>query len=109
MTNPDNLTAWKAGLLGELMLRTRAHFRGETVDDASDTREREARDKIVQLATGDGAVAAERARAIVAGIDPRLLTQLTPRQAARHVRLVATTQAKAPPVALEVHCFPMKG
>jgi [protein-PII] uridylyltransferase len=111
MTNPDNLSAWKAGLLGDLMVRTRAHFRGERVDDSDDggRREREARDKIVQLATGDGAVADAAARTIVDGIDPRLLTQLTPRQAARNARLVAATQHKQPPVALEVHCFPMKG
>ena len=29
MTAPDNLSAWKDDLLRDLMLRTRAHFRGE--------------------------------------------------------------------------------
>jgi [protein-PII] uridylyltransferase len=109
MTNPDNLSAWKAGLLGELLLRTRAHFRGDADDDGRDAKDREARDKIVQIASGDGVLDASPARMIVDGIDPRLLTQLTPRQTARHVRLVAATQTKQPPVALEVHCFPMKG
>ncbi len=110
MTNPDNLSAWKADLLGELMLRTRAHFRGGTIDDMrTAARERESRDKIVQIATGDGPVDAATARAIVDGIDPRLLTQLTPRQAVRHLKLVTGTQAKDLPIGLEVHCFPMKG
>jgi len=110
MTNPDNLSAWKAGLLRELVARTRAHFRGETVDDGdSGEREREARAKILQITTGDGELEIAAARPIVDGIDPRLLTQLTARQAARHAKLIATSQHKQPPVALEVHCFPMKG
>jgi [protein-PII] uridylyltransferase len=110
MTAPDNLSTWKAGLLRDLMLRTRAHFRGERVDDdASGARELEAREKIVQIATGEGATDLPPVRAIVDGIDDRLLTQLTPRQLARHVKMIAATQNKQPPVALEVHCFPMKG
>ncbi|NVB77883.1 MAG: [protein-PII] uridylyltransferase [Kofleriaceae bacterium] len=106
MTAPDNLTTWKAGLLRELMLRTREYFRGQATGEtrgADDARERETRDKIVQLAGIDNA------RALADGIDARLFTQLTPRQAARHVRLVATAAHKQPPVAVEVHCFPMKG
>jgi [protein-PII] uridylyltransferase len=38
-----------------------------------------------------------------------LFTQLTPRQAARHVRLVAALRGASPPVAVEVHCWPLKG
>jgi [protein-PII] uridylyltransferase len=89
------------------MRRGRAYFRGESAD-SGDAREREAREKIVQIAASDtlGAVAA---RALVEGIDPRLLVQLTARQAARHVKLVAGAQHKQPPIAVEVHCFPMKG
>jgi [protein-PII] uridylyltransferase len=86
MTAPDNLTAWKDGLLRDLMLRTRAYFRGEVF-----------REEIAD------------APAIVDGIDPRLASQLTQRQAARFVKLLAGARAKTPPIALEVHCFPMKG
>jgi [protein-PII] uridylyltransferase len=110
MTNPDNLSAWKSGLLAELMLRTRAHFRGEVPsDDDGAARERETRTKIVQIATSDGTLANDAARSIVDGIDPRLFIGLTPRQAARHVRLIASAQLEQPAVGLEVHCFPMKG
>ncbi|MBA3454363.1 MAG: hypothetical protein H0T42_14820, partial [Deltaproteobacteria bacterium] len=80
MTAPDNLSAWKDGLLRDLMLRTRT-----------------------RLAQGPGG------QAIVDGIDPRLVAQLTPAQAARHVRLVGAAQATTPHVALEVHCFPLEG
>ena len=106
MTAPDNLTTWKAGLLRDLMIRTRAYFRGDAVDDDAEARA-DAHAKVMQIVTGGMSV--ENARALVDGIDPRLLTQLTPRQAARHVKLVATAHTKAPPVALEVHCYPMKG
>lgn len=110
MTAPDNLTAWKAELLRELLVRTRAYFRGEAVDDTqSPAREREARDKIVQLAAADAAMPEARAHAIAQGIDPRLLTQLTARQAARHVKLVASIERDEPPVGLQVNCFPIKG
>lgn len=109
MTAPDNLNAWKAGLLRELVIRTRRYFRGESVDADDAERSREARDKIVQAATGDGALDPDVARTLVDGIDPRLTTQLTARQAARHVRLVAAAQHEQPPVGLEVHCFPMRG
>ncbi|HSD86911.1 MAG TPA: hypothetical protein VLB44_05330, partial [Kofleriaceae bacterium] len=104
MTAPDNLTTWKAGLLRDLMVRTRAYFRGESADaDAEGARDREMRAKIVQL------VELPEARVLADGIDPRLVVQLTARQAARHVKLVSAAQQKQPPVALEVHCFPMKG
>jgi [protein-PII] uridylyltransferase len=113
MTAPDNLSAWKDGLLRDLMLRTRAYFRGEAVQEVGEV-EPSARTKIVQLLDGQPA-----ARELVDGIDPRLLVQVTPRQAARHVRLLARvagddpgkslTRDKTPPLGLEVHCFPMKG
>jgi [protein-PII] uridylyltransferase len=102
MTAPDNLSTWKAGLLRELMLRTREYFRGNSSEVTADE-QRGLRDKIVQLAE------IPEARALVEGVDPRLLIQLTARQAARNVRLVATTLAKQPTVGLEVHCYPMKG
>jgi [protein-PII] uridylyltransferase len=61
-----------------------------------------ARAKVLQL-VGDPA-----ASEIVDGIDPRLFLQLTPRQAARHVKLVGAARTQTPHVALEVHCFPLK-
>lgn len=102
MTAPDNLSTWKAGLLRELMLRTREYFRGNSSEVTADE-QRGLRDKIVQLAE------IPEARALVEGVDPRLLIQLTARQAARTIRLAATTLAKQPTVGLEVHCYPMKG
>ena len=63
----------------------------------------DARAKVIQL------VGNQAASEIVDGIDPRLFLQLTPRQAARHVRLIGTARAQTPHVALEVHCFPIKG
>jgi [protein-PII] uridylyltransferase len=64
------------------------------------------RAKVRQLAGGAEDPTIAR---IVDGIDPRLYTQLTPRQAARHARLVATARGTSPRVALEVHCWPLKG
>jgi [protein-PII] uridylyltransferase len=101
MTAPDNLSAWKADLLRELAVRTRAHLRGEpdvdhTVDDP--------RAKALAL------VSSPDERAVVDGIDPRLLAQLVPRQVVRHAKLVAGLLApKSPRVALDVRCFPIKG
>ena len=103
MTAPDNLSAWKDGLLRDLLLRTRAYFRGDAPQEIGDS-EQSARTKIVQLVED-----VPDARVLVDGIDPRLLVQLTPRQAARHVKLLGTARGKQPPVAIEVHCFPMKG
>lgn len=97
MTAPDNLSAWKDGLLAELMVRTRAYFRGEP--SVEDTAARGIRAELDDPA----------ARAILDGIDPRLLVQLTPRQAVRHANLAASTAAMEPRIGLEVHCFPMKG
>ncbi|HEX7700421.1 MAG TPA: ACT domain-containing protein, partial [Kofleriaceae bacterium] len=103
MTAPDNLSAWKDGLLRELMLRARAYFRGETSPSPTSDGERdELRDRITAQLED-----APEARRIVDSIDPRLLAQLTVRQVVRHAKLAAT--AANPRVALEVHCYPMKG
>jgi [protein-PII] uridylyltransferase len=114
MTAPDNLNAWKAGLMRELTIRAGRFFRGESLrgestESDTDTREVEMRDKIVSVASGDGALDAKVARELADGIDPRVVMQLTARQAARHIKLVAGARHKHPPVALEVHCFPMRG
>jgi [protein-PII] uridylyltransferase len=91
-------------LLRDLMLRTRAYFRGEQSGDAAtDEQSRDVRAKIVQQ------VELPEARGLVDGIDPRLVGQLTARQAARHVKLVHQVQGKHPPVGLQVRCFPMRG
>ena len=98
MTAPDNLSAWKADLLRELTVRTRAHLRGEP--DAN-TVAVDPRAKALELASSP------EERAVVDGIDPRLLAQLSPRQVARHAKLVA--HLKASRVGIDVRCFPMKG
>jgi [protein-PII] uridylyltransferase len=95
MTAPNNLSAWKDELLRDLMMRTRAVFAPRASADADP--EARARARVAELAPDHPA--------IVAGIDARLLAQLTPRQAARHVKLVAGGE----PVAIEVHCYPLKG
>ncbi len=101
MTAPDNLSAWKDGLLRDLMLRTRAYFRQAPAPEDSGAIE-DPRGRVRSLV-------GEAAAPIVDGIDPRLFTQLTPRQTARNVKLVERACAATPPVALEVHCFPLKG
>jgi [protein-PII] uridylyltransferase len=129
MTSPDNLTAWKSDLLRVLMLRTRAYFQsggprsaapatgpGPSIEspeveageapaavDAGDE-QAQAKARVLQLFVDEPAAAP-----VIDGIDPRLFTQLTPRQTARHVRLVGKARVEAPHVALEVHCFPLKG
>jgi [protein-PII] uridylyltransferase len=114
MTAPDNLSAWKDGLLRDLMLRTREYLRGARLADPRAARESaqsidlEVRAKVIELVTDDPS-SRPAVQAIVDGIDPRLVVQLTPRQAARHVRLVAAVRTSTPPIALEVHCFPLKG
>ena len=112
MTAPDNLSAWKADLLRDLVIRTRAHFAHakERASDPAirmpDLRSDAATGKIVELATANGA---SDAREIVDAIDPRLFVQLTPRQTARHVHLISTLRTAASPIGLEVHCYPLKG
>jgi [protein-PII] uridylyltransferase len=104
MTAPDNLTAWKDGLLRDLVVRTRAHFRGAPALADAQPVPSTPRDKLLEL-VGDR----PGARAIVDGIDPRLFTQLTPRQAARCVQLVETARTEDPPVAINVRYWPLKG
>ncbi|HET9626171.1 MAG TPA: [protein-PII] uridylyltransferase [Kofleriaceae bacterium] len=88
MTAPDNLTAWKADLLRELFVRTRAHLAGGAAAQVAN---------VAELgALGDA-------------LDPRLFTQLAPRQLARCVALVAEARAAAPAIALAVHGVPDKG
>lgn len=106
MTAPDNLSAWKDDLLRELVTRTRAHF-ATAVERASKPSmslpdpDAGMRDKVIELAGGG--------REIVDGIDPRLFVQLTPRQTARHVKLVSTLRHAASPIGLEVQYYPLKG
>jgi [protein-PII] uridylyltransferase len=143
MTAPNNLTAWKADLLRDLMQRTHAYFEAggpiratgaaRPVDPADDAEpvdpgdpsaalepvERpagrprlstalpvtdEARAKVVELAGAEPGVIE-----IVDGIDPRLFTQLAPRQAARQVKLVELARTKIPRIAFDVQGFPQKG
>jgi [protein-PII] uridylyltransferase len=110
MTAPNNLSAWKDELLRQLYLATRDHLRRErgagVVEDAA-ARARAHREKIVQLATGDGGDAAAVAR-LVEAIDERFLGQLTARQAARHVRL-ALEPGDAGAVRVAVSHYPLKG
>ena len=61
------------------MLRTRTHFRGGPSTDSSLNLDLRAKVRQLAGAEEDPAIAP-----IVDGIDPRLFTQLTPRQAARH-------------------------
>src|SRR5262249_50692402 len=91
----------KDDLLRDLMLRTRAWFAGEHSMETAPLPD--PRDKIRQLL--DEPELAE----IVDGIDERLVTQLTARQAARNVRLVGKARGGTPHVAIEVHCWPLKG
>ena len=111
MTNPDNLSAWKADLLAELMRRTRAYFRGDarpaTGPNGMATPDPALRAAILEIAAGDGDV--DAVGPIVDGIDVRLFTQLTAKQAARNVTLVAAARKRTPPVGLEVECIAHKG
>ena len=115
MTAPNNLNAWKDGLLRDLLLKTRDYFAGRGSSARIGDPDREYRAKVLSLATDETETsAAERAdaEAIVAGIDPRLFAQLTPRQTARHVRLVGrarTVPAGTPAIALEVAANPRDG
>jgi len=96
MTAPNNLNAWKDGLLRDLLLKTRDYFAGRGSSSGIGDPDREYRAKVLSLATDETeTTAAQRAdtEAIVAGIDPRLFAQLTPRQTARHVRLVGRARA----------------
>jgi [protein-PII] uridylyltransferase len=114
MTAPDNLSAWKDGLLRELVVRTRAFFNAGNAGKGTSTEATAAvddglRSKIIELAGAEHTP-------IVDGFDPRLFVQLTPRQTARHVKLIAAVRASGAPkgadnnrVGVEVHCWPLKG
>ncbi len=103
MTAPDNLSAWKDGLLRDLAMRTREHLEGRRASvDLAPAVDAALRAKIVELA-GDEALP------IIDAIDPRLFVQLTPRQTARHVKLIAAARGTAQRVGLEVHCWTLKG
>ncbi|MCX5745902.1 MAG: HD domain-containing protein, partial [Proteobacteria bacterium] len=104
MTSPDNFSAWKAGLLQNLVERTRAHFRAEPAHPETVRRDDVARAKVIQL-TSDAGLATEDVTRVLDGIDPRLFVQLTPRQAARLVKLASTPGR----VAIEINSFPMRG
>jgi len=117
MTAPNNLSAWKDGLLRELLVRTRAFFAagggaggrsttseredGDPVESTTTRIARDTRDKIVQLAGDDAA--------LVDALDPRMLTQLTPRQTAHHLHVIAKARAQPAPIAIDVRCYPLKG
>jgi [protein-PII] uridylyltransferase len=112
MTAPNNLSAWKDELLRDLMLRGRAHLREVRGD-------RSVEDDPTQAAVGrvhgllsagePPAMSADAATALLAGVDRRLFTQLTPRQTARLVKVANDAATHAPPVAIAVSHFPMKG
>ena len=117
MTAPNNMSAWKDGLLRELYLRARDHLAGRTRAAGARPDEAERRAKVLGLAAapanGEVAGPAEPPHAdleaLVAGIDDRFLQQLTPRQAARHVRLAAAVRARGGRVGVAVSHFPLKG
>jgi [protein-PII] uridylyltransferase len=120
MTAPNNLSAWKDGLMRDLMLRARSHLHGLSgTASADDDPTIAALGKVHQLLTAsEPALTPDAATELLAGIDRRLFTQLTPRQAARLVRLAhdasisvsaAGASGTAPPVGLATSYFPMKG
>ncbi len=107
MTNPDNLTQWKAELLRELYLRTRDHLRGGEAAAAADARAH-SRARVIGMLADEQAPPAEVA-AFVDRIDHRFFGQLTPRQAARHVRLSLAQRAAGSRVDVAVSHFPLRG
>ncbi len=106
MTAPDNLSAWKAELLRDLMLRTREYFRGAEGAGAGPPVGLRARGSWRSRA----APRSRRSRAIVDGIDPRLFTQLdaapggAPRPAASRARAGRRRRWRS-----RSHCWPLKG
>ncbi len=112
MTAPNNLNAWKDGLLRDLLLKTRDYFAGRGSAARIGDPDREYRAKVLSLATDETeTTVAQRAdaEAIVAGIDPRLFAQLTPRQTARHVRLVGRARGASLSIAIDVAANPREG
>jgi [protein-PII] uridylyltransferase len=122
MTNPDNLTAWKAELLRELYLGARDHLRGGESAAAADARAH-SRTRVISAVSaavaadptdvstpgGDQGTSPVEIAAFVDSIDARFFGQLTPRQASRHVRLALGQRARGSRVDVEVSHFPMKG
>lgn len=106
MTAPNNLSGWKDGLLRDLILRTQALFRGEAAAATISVAPPSLRDQVLALADAVGDPALGE---IVDGIDPRMHTQLTPRQMARVARLVETARTNEGRIALMVRCWPIKG
>ena len=118
MTAPNNLNAWKSELLRDLYLRARAHLESRNAPSpaavvAPDVAERRA--KVVQLVTQTDTQGVEprfsraAVEAVVAGLDERIFAQLSPRQAARHVRLVLAVEERGAKVGVGVSHFPLKG
>lgn len=113
MTAPNNLSAWKDELLRDLYLRARAHLsaRAGTAPSAVATDAAERRARVVNLVVHGDEVSLDRAAVerVVAGLDERCLAQLTPRQAARHVRLALAVLARGAQVGVAVTHYPLKG
>ena len=99
MTAPDSLTAWKAELLRELYVRA-----SERLDAAAPAPPPAA---APPRATGD--MDPGIAASIAAGLDRRFAAQLSPEQAARHVRLAAHVQAHGAAVGVAVTALPAAG
>jgi [protein-PII] uridylyltransferase len=114
MTAPNNLTAWKSELLRDLYLRARTYLQskdGASAGAVAATDAAERRAKVVGMVTHGDDVAIDRgaAEAMVAGVDERFFSQLTPRQAARHVRLALGMLERGTKVGIAVSHFPLKG
>ncbi len=110
MTAPDNMSAWKDELLRTLYQRARDHLASAASADGPRPapNDGQRRAKVNALLGGDDG-APPAAAALVAALDDRFLAQLTPRQAARHVRLELATRARGAPVGLAVTHLPLKG
>ena len=119
MTAPGNLTAWKNELLRDLFLRTRDHLRGaagQAVISSAADHATAMRKRVVALLQGSAGtdepitdLSEASLDVFLDSIDERFFSALTPRQAARHVRLAHRHQASESPVELAVACYPLKG
>jgi len=113
MTAPGNLNAWKDQLLRELFTRTRDFLRGgamaaaaEQANDVERVRQR----AVELLIGGQDAMTEQDATAFLEAIDDRFFLSLSPRQAARHVRLaLALLASEDKQVELAISHYPMKG
>lgn len=106
MTAPDNMSAWKDELLRTLYLRAREHLTAAASASPRPAADADSRRAKVAALCADGG--AEQA-ALVAALDERFLAQLSPRQAARHVKLAAATWARGARVGVAVTHLPLKG